>query len=136
MNALRKDLPMIPVLNAVGIVTSDMARSLEFYRQLGLDVPDTPDQGHVNIDIADGIRLMIDSEAEMRTFRPDWDRKTGNQLALAFQCASPSQVDEVYGRLTGAGFEGEKGPWDAFWGQRYAQLRDPDGVPVDLYATI
>ena len=127
---------MTPVLNAVGIVTSEMARSLEFYRHLGLDVPDTPGEGHVNIDIADGIRLMIDSEAEIRKFRPDWDRKMGNQLALAFQCESPSQVDEVYARLTTAGFQGDKEPWDAFWGQRYAQLRDPDGVPVDLYATI
>jgi uncharacterized glyoxalase superfamily protein PhnB len=127
---------MIPVLNAVGIVTSEMARSLEFYRQLGLEVPDTLEEGHVNIDLADGMRLMIDSEAEVRKFRPDWDRKTGNQLALAFQCESPSQVDQVYARMTGAGFEGDKEPWDAFWGQRYAQLRDPDGVPVDLYATI
>jgi uncharacterized glyoxalase superfamily protein PhnB len=127
---------MTPVLNAVGIVTSEMARSLEFYRQLGLDVPDTPEEGHVNIDIADGIRLMIDSEAEVRKFRPDWDRKMGNQLALAFQCESPSQVDEVYARMTTAGFQGDKEPWNAFWGQRYAQLRDPDGVPVDLYATI
>ena len=49
---------MTPVLNAVGIVTSEMARSLEFYRHLGLDVPDTPEEGHVNIDIANGIRLM------------------------------------------------------------------------------
>ena len=127
---------MIPVLNAVGIVTSDVARSLEFYRQLGLEVPDTPDQGHVNIDIADGIRLMIDSEAEVREFRPNWDRTTGNQLALAFECESPSQVDEVYARMAAVGFEGDKEPWDAFWGQRYAQLRDPDGVPVDLYATL
>ena len=127
---------MTPVLNAVGIVTSDMARSLEFYRQLGLEVPDTPDQGHVNIDIADGMRLMIDSEAEMQKFRPDWDRSTGNQASLAFECESPSQVDEVYARMAAAGFEGDKEPWDAFWGQRYAQLRDPDGVPVDLYATI
>ena len=127
---------MSPVLNAVGIVTSDMARSLEFYRHLGLDVPDTPEEGHVNIDIADGIRLMLDSEAEVRKFRPDWDRKMGNQLGLAFQCESPSQVDEVYARMAAAGFEGDKEPWDAFWGQRYAQLRDPDGVPVDLYATI
>jgi uncharacterized glyoxalase superfamily protein PhnB len=127
---------MTPVLNAVGIVTSEMARSLEFYRHLGLDVPDTPKEGHVNIDIADGIRLMIDSEAEIRKFRPDWDRKAGNQLALAFQCESPSQVDEVYARMTTAGFQGDKEPWNAFWGQRYAQLRDPDGVPVDLYATI
>jgi uncharacterized glyoxalase superfamily protein PhnB len=127
---------MTPVLNAVGIMTSEMARSLEFYRHLGLDVPDTPEEGHVNIDIADGMRLMIDSEAEIRKFRPDWDRKTGNQLALAFQCESPSQVDEVYARVTAAGFRGDKEPWNAFWGQRYAQLRDPDGVPVDLYATI
>jgi uncharacterized glyoxalase superfamily protein PhnB len=127
---------MTPVLNAVGIVTSEMARSLEFYRHLGLDVPDTPEEGHVNIDIADGIRLMLDSEAEVRKFRPDWDRKMGNQLGLAFQCESPSQVDEVYARMTTAGFQGDKEPWNAFWGQRYAQLRDPDGVPVDLYATI
>jgi len=127
---------MIPVLNAVGIVTSDMARSLEFYRQLGLDVPDTPEQGHVNIDIAGDMRLMIDSEAEVRKFRPDWNRKTGNQFGLAFQCETSSQVDEVYARMTAAGFKEEKEPWDAFWGQRYAQLRDPDGVPVDLYASI
>jgi uncharacterized glyoxalase superfamily protein PhnB len=127
---------MIPVLNAVGIVSSDMTRSLDFYRQLGLEVPDTPDQGHVDIEIADGIRVMLDSEAELRKFRPDWNRSTGNQLALAFECESPSQVDEVYARVAAAGFQADKEPWDAFWGQRYAQLRDPDGVPVDLYATL
>ena len=26
-----------------------------------------------------------------------------------------------------AGFEGTREPWDAFWGQRYAELVDPDG---------
>jgi len=127
---------MTPVLNAVGIVTADMARSLEFYRQLGLEVPDTPDEGHVNVEIAGGARLMFDSEAELRKFRPDWERSTGNQLALAFDCGSPAQVDEAYARLSAAGFPGDKEPWDAFWGQRYAQLRDPDGVPVDLYAAL
>jgi len=127
---------MTPVLNAVGIVTADMARSLDFYRRLGLEVPDTPDDGHVNVDIPGGIRLMFDSEAELRKFRPDWERSTGNQLALAFDCESPERVDEAYARVTAAGFPGDKEPWDAFWGQRYAQLRDPDGVPVDLYATL
>jgi catechol 2,3-dioxygenase-like lactoylglutathione lyase family enzyme len=103
----------VPQLNAIGIVVSDMARSIRFYRLLGLDVPETPDEGR---------------------FRPDWSRETGNQLGLALECASPSEVDEVYARVTADGFHGEKEPWDAFWGQRYAQLRDPDGVPVDLYA--
>src|SRR5690349_3942238 len=40
---------MTPFLAAVGVVASDMARSLHFYRQLALDAPDTPDEGHVHI---------------------------------------------------------------------------------------
>lgn len=126
----------MPKLNAVGIVTSDMARSLRFYRLLGLDVPDTPEEGHVDAFLPSGLRLMFDSEELVRGFRPDWSRETGNQVALALECESPAEVDEVYGRVTAAGFSGEKEPWDAFWGQRYAQLLDPDGVPVDLYATL
>ncbi|HEX5268453.1 MAG TPA: VOC family protein [Acidimicrobiales bacterium] len=125
---------MSPRLNAAGIVTADMGRSLDFYRLLGLQVPDPPYGGHVNIELPDGWRLMFDSEEEMRQFRPDWTRTTGNQIALAFECASPAEVDEVYARITGAGYRGVKEPWDAFWGQHYAQLRDADGVSVDLYA--
>ena len=37
----------MPELNAIGIVASDMARSISFYQSLGFDVPDTPDEGHV-----------------------------------------------------------------------------------------
>jgi uncharacterized glyoxalase superfamily protein PhnB len=72
----------------------------------------------------------------IKSFRPDWRRSTGNQLSLAFECASPAEVDEIYARVTAAGFTGEKEPWDAFWGQRYAQLADPDGVAVDLFAAL
>jgi catechol 2,3-dioxygenase-like lactoylglutathione lyase family enzyme len=126
----------MPQLNAIGIVTSDMARSIRFYRLLGLDVPETPDEGHVDAFLPNGIRLMLDSEDVVRSFRPEWTRETGNQLALALECESAADVDAVYRRVVEAGFAGEKEPWDAFWGQRYAQLRDPDGVPVDLYASI
>ena len=126
----------MPQLNAVGIVASDMARSIRFYRALGLDVAETPDEGHVDTVLPNGVRLMLDSEEVIRSFRPEWSRETGNQVALALECASPAEVDDVYARVTAAGFEGEKDPWDAFWGQRYAQLRDPDGVPIDLYASL
>jgi catechol 2,3-dioxygenase-like lactoylglutathione lyase family enzyme len=123
-------------LNAIGIVVSDMARSIAFYRLLGLDVPETPDEGHVDTFLPNGVRFMLDSEETVRSFRPEWTRAAGNQLALAFECASPAEVDETYASATAAGFHGEKEPWDAFWGQRYAQLADPDGVPVDLYASL
>jgi uncharacterized glyoxalase superfamily protein PhnB len=126
----------MPQLNALGIVASDMATSIRVYRLLGLDVPETPDEGHVDAFLPNGVRFMLDSEETVRSFRPDWTRRPGNQLGLAFECGSPAEVNDVYARVMAAGFHGEKEPWDAFWGQRYAQLQDPDGVPVDLYAPL
>jgi catechol 2,3-dioxygenase-like lactoylglutathione lyase family enzyme len=126
----------MPQLNAMGIVVSSMADSIRFYRLLGLDVPETPDEGHVDTFLTNGVRFMLDTEEVVLSFRPDWKRETGNQLGIALECESPAQVDELYAAATAAGFRGEKEPWDAFWGQRYAQLLDPDGVPVDLYAAL
>jgi catechol 2,3-dioxygenase-like lactoylglutathione lyase family enzyme len=126
----------VPQLNAIGIVVADMERSIRFYRLLGLDLPETPGEGHVETTLANGARLMLDTEEIIKSFRPEWTRQAGNQLSLAFECGSPAEVDETYARMVEAGFPGEKDPWDAFWGQRYAQLADPDGVPVDLYAAL
>ena len=126
----------MPELNAIGITVSDMARSIRFYRLLGLDVPETPDEGHVDAFLPKGVRFMLDSEEVIRSFMPEWSRKNGNQISIALECSSPAEVDEVYTRVTSAGFEGEKEPWDAFWGQRYALLLDPDGVSVNLYAPL
>ena len=126
----------MPHVTATGIVVSDMARSIAFYRSLGMDVPETPDEGHVETFLPNGVRFMLDSEDVIRSFDSEWARQTGNQISIAFECGSAAEVDETYARIVGAGFHGEKEPWDAFWGQRYAQLRDPDGVPVDLYAAL
>ena len=126
----------MPNLNAIGIVVSDMEQSIRFYRLIGLDVPETPAEGHVETTLANGTRLMFDTEEVVRSFQPEWKRESGNQLSLAFECGSPAEVDETYARMTEAGFHSEKEPWDAFWGQRYAQLQDPDGVHVDLYAAL
>ena len=126
----------MPQLNALGIVASDMARSIRFYRLLGLDVPETPAEGHIDTFLPNGVRLMLDTEEVILSFRPDWKRETGNQIGIAFECESAAEVDATYARVVEAGFHGEKEPWDAFWGQRYAQLQDPDGVGVDLYAPL
>ena len=123
-------------LNAIGIVAADMGESIRFYRLLGLDVPETPDEGHVDTFLPNGVRFMLDSEETMRSFMDGWKRETGNQVGIAFECDSPAEVDEIYARVTEAGFHGEKEPWDAFWGQRYAILKDPSGVDVSLYAPL
>ena len=124
----------MPQLDAIGIVSSDLERSRAFYRLLGVEIAEGDD--HVEATMPNGLRLMFDTESVIRRFRPDWQRETGNQLALAFACASPADVDETYARVVAAGFHGEKEPWDAFWGHRYAQLQDPDGVGIDLFAAL
>ena len=134
VSTLTVSVRAVPQLNAIGIVCSDMRRSVAFYGRLGIEFPEG--NGHVEATLPNGLRLMLDTEDVIRSFRPEWTRETGNQLGLAFACGSPAEVDELYARVVAAGFEGEKEPWDAFWGHRYAQLRDPDGVPVDLFAAL
>ena len=124
----------VPQLDAIGIVSSDLARSRAFYTLLGVEIAEGDD--HVEATFPNGMRLMFDTEDVMRSFRPDWSRESGNEVTLAFACASPAEVDETYRRVVDAGFHGEKEPWDAFWGYRYAQVADPDGVPVDLFAAL
>jgi uncharacterized glyoxalase superfamily protein PhnB len=127
----------MPQLDAFGIVAADMAESVRFYRLLGVEVDDPkPEPDHHEATLRNGVRLMWDTEAVVRSFDPGWTRAAGTTVGLAFLCASPAEVDETYRRIVEAGFTGRKEPWDAFWGQRYAQVSDPDGTPVDLFAAL
>src|SRR6201994_377060 len=96
----------VPQLEAIGIVSSDLGRTRAFYALLGIEFAEGDD--HVEATMPNGLRLMVDTEDVIRSFNPEWTRATGNQLALAFACGSPAEVDEVYARAVEAGFEGEK----------------------------
>jgi len=128
----------VPKLDAFGIPVSDMARSITFYRRLGLDFPEgAENEGHAEAELGGGVRYMLDTEEVMRAFDPEWKRPTdGHLVGGAFRCESPEEVDRVYAELLEAGATPYKEPWDAFWGQRYAQLKDPDGTVIDLYAPL
>lgn len=121
----------------IGLVVRDMAASLRFYRLLGLDIPEGVEgEAHVEIITPNGYRLAWDSEELIRSLYPGWAEPVGQRVALAFKCASPDEVNAIYERLTGAGYQGYKAPWDAFWGQRYAVVADPDGILLDLFAPL
>ena len=57
-------------------------------------------------------------------------------MGIAVNAETAVGVDETYRMIVNAGFEGLTEPFDAFWGQRYSQVKDPDGNPVDIYAWI
>jgi catechol 2,3-dioxygenase-like lactoylglutathione lyase family enzyme len=119
----------------VGIVASDMAASVAFYRALGLAVPDGAEtEPHVNIPFGPLV-LALDTEETIRSFDPEYTPpKEAGRVAIAFDCGTPDGVDATFAELTGAGYNGHRAPFDAFWGQRYATVLDPDGVGVDLFA--
>jgi catechol 2,3-dioxygenase-like lactoylglutathione lyase family enzyme len=125
-------------LDVIGLVVADMARSLAFYRELGIEfAADADQEGHVEATLPGGMRLAFDTVDEIHKFDPDWEQPTGaGRIGLAFLGDSPSDVDATYRRLVSAGYDGHREPWDAFWGQRYASLRDPDGNGVDLFCPL
>jgi catechol 2,3-dioxygenase-like lactoylglutathione lyase family enzyme len=125
-------------LDVVGLVVADMAKALKFYRALGLSIPaEADDQPHVEVPLPGGLRLMFDSEETIRSFHPDWKPTPGaGRVGLAFALPDAAAVDAAYAELTGAGHVGELAPFDAFWGQRYAVVHDPDGNGVDLFAPL
>lgn len=125
-------------LDVIGLVVADMATSLAFYRHLGLDLPaEAEGQPHVEATVPGGLRLAFDSEEVIRSFAPDWQPPgRAGRVSLAFRVDGPPDVDDAYAELVGAGYHGERAPWDAFWGQRYAVVHDPDGNTVDLFAPL
>jgi uncharacterized glyoxalase superfamily protein PhnB len=129
---------MSPQLDFFGIVVSDMAHSVAFYRRLGLEFPEGAErEQHVEAPLSGGMRYALDTEDVVRGFDPEWKRPLeGHATGGAFRCDSPEEVNRVYEELLAAGATAHKEPWDAFWGQRYAQLLDPDGTLLDLYAPL
>ena len=119
----------------IGIVARDMPASLRFYRLLGLDIPANLDtEPHVELVLSNGFRMAWDSLEMMKGIYPDWAEPVGHRMTLAFKCESPAEVDALYERVIQNGHPGHRSPWDAFWGQRYAVVIDPDGNLIDLFA--
>ncbi|MFB7493501.1 VOC family protein [Streptomyces sp. NPDC056161] len=129
---------MEPRFALIGAVVCDLAASLAFYRRLGLEFPaDAEEQPHVEAVLPGGLTFALDTEETVRSFHPGWRPPVGGgRVSLAFRCGSPAEVDALYQDLVGAGYHGELKPWDAFWGQRYATVHDPDGNAVDLFAPL
>lgn len=124
-------------LDMVGLTVVDMQASLAFYRTLGVDVPDAePDEMYVEATLPNGLRLSWNDVRMMREIDPHYVEPVGQRLGIAFLCDSPEDVDARFERIVAAGYKVAKEPWDAFWGQRYAMVIDPDGLTVDLFCPL
>ena len=124
-------------LDAVGVKSNDLKLTVEFYSLLGFKFPEySENEEHVEAKtFAGSARLMIDSEKISRDIIGE-EPKPGNTSNFAIQYDSPKEVNTIVAKVEKAGFKVFKKPWDAFWGQRYAVVEDPDGYRMDLYAAL
>lgn len=124
-------------IDAVAVTARDMPRSVAFYTALGFDFAGADlTAKHVEPTGPDGAtRLMIDDAslaAEIHGAPP----RPANHSGFALLCDSAAEVDAKAEAVAAAGFSVVNAPWDAFWGQRYAVVEDPDGYRVDLFAPL
>ncbi|MEX2161831.1 MAG: VOC family protein [Anaerolineales bacterium] len=122
-------------IDAVGVSSSNLKKTVEFYSLLGFQFPEfKPDEEHLEPVTPKGsARLMIDSVSMLKGILGK-DPKPGNHSSFAILYDTPAEVNAAAEKVKGAGFKIVTEPWDAFWGQRYAIVEDPDGYKVDLFA--
>lgn len=129
---------MTKTLSFIGVhlAVDDMKASAAFYRMVGLAMPADSELGdHVEVDVGGGAHLALSTERVVRMYDPGWRLPLGPPAAaLQFQLESREAVDTLFGELTAAGYHGHLPPIDAFWGNRYAEVDDPDGNIVGFHS--
>ena len=124
-----------PVFNQINLVVGDMRTMVEFYEVLGVEIAPAPSgRGTAitaNLSTPDGFDFDLDSPAFATQWNKGWPPGQVGAV-LGFRLSSEEAVDEMYNRLTTAGYIGQQPPYDGFMGARYAVVADPDGNSVGL----
>ena len=123
-------------MNAIGIVYRDINAAIKFYQALGLEFQSVGGPDHYECQLSHGLKLMLDSEDLAKKLFPEWTAVRNQNVSLCFEQDKASDVDDMFTRLVALGGQEVKKPWNAFWGQRYATVFDPQGNQIDLYASL
>lgn len=123
-------------LDAVGVPSKNIIKSIEFYTLLGFSFPEYTGEPHIEAVSKSGeVRLMIDAAAIIVDIFGH-EPVPANYSTFALRYDSPAEVNATVKAAFDNGFTVVKEPWDAFWGQRYAVVQDPGGTLVDLFAVL
>lgn len=126
-----------PILDQINLVTGDLAASVEFYRKLGVEIPDTrPGWNEHHRTAQFGADEVVDFDIDSAGFTAHWGSEAiAAGPLLSFRFETRAAVDSRYAELVAAGYRGLREPYDAFFGSRFAVVEDPGGVAVGLMST-
>ncbi len=119
---VRLDVGAGPRLNQITVTGKDYAKSVDFYRRLGLrQIVDSPENGYARFETAGGATMSVQIDPEQEII---------GTVAIYFEC---DDLDERVERLARSGLPFEHGPRNQPWMWREACLRDPSGNIIFLY---
>ena len=122
-------------LYMVGVIVEDMGRAADFYRRLGLDVPDDAEEKeHVEIAMS-GLTFFLNTKRSNARWDPAKTPASGGyRIILEFYLETPEALDAKYEELTGFGYSSHCAPYDVTPALRFAMIDDPDGNTILLSA--
>jgi hypothetical protein len=122
-------------LAMVGVIVEDMTRAAEFYRRLGVAVPDrVNDKQHVEVAM-NGMTFFLNTTSSNARWDPARSPASGGyRVVLEFFLETPAALDAKYEELTGFGYVGRCEPYDVTSELRFAMVDDPDGNTILLSA--
>lgn len=129
-------------LYMLGLIVQDMSKSLEFYRRLGVDIPENAEEmTHVEVKMgSNGFTFFLDSWPQRWDSSFVRENSSGHPAAigsypsiLEFYLKTQNAVDAKYAELIGFGYQSQHEPYDlAPIGMRFAMIKDPDGNVILL----
>lgn len=121
-------------LSMVGLIVDDMGAALEFYRRLGLGIPEGAEgQAFVQVEMESGVTIFWDTFFAKRHYPGMEPANGGSRVMLEFFLEDEAAVDAKFEELTGYGYPGPMSPEQTV-GPYAAMVEDPDGNIVLLTA--
>ncbi|GCE29077.1 glyoxalase [Dictyobacter alpinus] len=112
-------------LYMLGLVAQDMEKSLEFYRRLGLAIPEGSDgQKHVEVKMTGDITFFLNAPERVAV-------EGSPRVILEFYLHDRAEVDAKYKMMVDYGYESSRAPFVAgSIGMYFAMINDPDGNTI------
>jgi hypothetical protein len=121
-------------LYMVGVIVEDMPRALEFYRRLGVSIPEESDElEHVEVAMS-GLTFFLSTTGAQARWDPARREPAagGYRILLEFYVEPAEALDAKYAELTGYGYASHCAPLDVSPTTRFAMVDDPDGNTILL----
>jgi uncharacterized glyoxalase superfamily protein PhnB len=122
-------------LYMVGVIVEDMPRALEFYRRLGVDIPDGSEtKGHVEVKMSGLTFFLTTKKVNLRWDPARTEASGGYRMILEFYLKTREAVDAKYAEMIGYGYESHVAPYETPFNTYFALINDPDGNTILLSA--